>query len=84
MARRRGLAAIFRIAEAEPDTRPTGSLLFADPAAAQFPRQVHTFNDPPSGSASGTCEGIQSMGRYTGDAWANMNRKRGVDDGDEA
>jgi len=33
---------------AEEDTRPIGSLLFADPSKAEFARHIHVFNEPHS------------------------------------
>jgi hypothetical protein len=32
----------------EPDTRPIGGLLNADPSGAEFARHIHVFNDPAS------------------------------------
>lgn len=43
------------------DTRPIGSLLFADPSAAAFPQQIHTFNDPRSSRTSGEQHGIRTV-----------------------
>lgn len=34
------------------DTRPAGALRMADPSAAEFPRNIHTFNEPHSNQAA--------------------------------
>jgi hypothetical protein len=71
----------------EPDPKPVGSLRFADPSAGEFPRHIHTFNDPHNKDAVGECHGIDSQtgalvswdSRHTDkDTWAEMNKKRGV------
>jgi len=94
MARRNRLMPATFV-EPEPDTRPTGSVLFADPSTAEFPRQIHAFNDPRGNNSHGEQNGVRTMtGRLvpwndrqsetTGEGlWANMNRKRGVKDDDE-
>jgi hypothetical protein len=76
------------------DERPAGATLFADPATAEFPRSVKTF-DPPeyrsvtSQSGRGMNPGVRSItGRLVPyetrqpyqDSWAEMNKKRGVTD----
>lgn len=43
---KRGRGIYLSLPEAEPDTRPIGSLLFADSSGAEFPRRIHPFNDP--------------------------------------
>jgi hypothetical protein len=71
---------------AEQDTRPTGSLQFADPSTAELPRHIQTFNDPHSPRSTGECSGINTRtgrlvpygDRRSGDVWAEMNAKRGV------
>ncbi len=61
MARRRGFA-LGVLIEPEPDTRPIGSVLFADPSTAAFTSQVHTFNEPFSPRSRPTSpEGIRSV-----------------------
>jgi hypothetical protein len=43
------------------DSRPIGSLLFADPSKAAFPQQIHTYNEPFSPRASGHQHGIRTV-----------------------
>lgn len=76
------------------DERPAGALEFADPATAEFPREVHTF-DPPEYRSINSQSGRDMNGgarSVTGrlvpyqsrqpeqDRWAEMNKKRGVTD----
>jgi len=44
-----------------PDERPIGALRYADPSTAEFPRHIHTFNEPYSPRSKGANEGIRSM-----------------------
>lgn len=74
----------------EEDTRPHGSVLFADPSMATLTGRVKTFNEPHSKNAAGKMTGIRSMtgrltpygdrtGTSTGEgAWSSMNEKRGT------
>ena len=87
MARRRSVVTVPYPVTFEEDTRPEGSLRFADPSKAEFPRHIHTFNEPHS-NAMGESHGVRSMtgmlvpwdDRHVNDPWAVMNRKRGVVD----
>lgn len=85
------LFGIFGPEEVEP--LPSGSLRFADPSASEFPRHIHTFNDPYSkNNAFGEQRGVDSQ---TGDLvpWHDRhtnrnlareyNKKRGVYEEDE-
>jgi hypothetical protein len=65
--------------------------MFADPSKAEYPRHIHTFNDPESPRSNGEQNGIRSItGRlvpygvrqYEPDPWGAMNKKRGVADHD--
>jgi hypothetical protein len=88
MARRRAGIVVVGIEGFESEQPPAGALRFADPSTAAFPRAIHTLNEPHSPRASGTNDGIRSLtgeyvpwrDRQTGDAWAEMNRKRRVGD----
>jgi hypothetical protein len=51
----------YGIPEPEVDTRPIGSVLFADPSKAAFPQQIHTFNEPHSPRAHGHQSGIRTV-----------------------
>jgi hypothetical protein len=91
MARRRVPSVVFGLIGVEENSRPIGSLRFADPSTAELPRHIHTFNEPHSPNSVGEQNGVRSMtgdlvpwpDRHTTDLWAAMNRKRGVtDDGD--
>jgi hypothetical protein len=76
------------------DERPAGALEFADPATAEFPREVQTFDPPEYRSINGQSGrhmngGARSItGRLVPyqsrqapqDSWAEMNKKRGVID----
>ena len=88
MARKRGSSPF---PEPEEDKRPAGSVMFADPSKAEYPRHLNTFNEPYNPRATGDLEGIRSItGRlvpwpsrqYEPDPWESMNRKRGVVDHD--
>ncbi len=92
MARRRAVPVVMAFPGSAPDERPVGALRFADPSTAGMTRQIHTFNDPPS-TAIGEQNGVRSV---TGalvpwpsregvgiDVWAEMNRKRGVYEGED-
>lgn len=88
---RRTLPPFFMLGE-EPDPKPVGSLRFADPSAAEFPRHIHTFNEPFSREGVGECHGIDSQTgalvswddrHTTKDTWSEMNRKRGVFEGED-
>jgi len=90
--RRRGPIAISIHAEVEEDTRPLGSVRFADPSTADMTSRFNTFNEPYSPSSKGTQTGIRSVRTdrlglsgygLGGDQWSEMNRKRGVFDKDD-
>jgi hypothetical protein len=75
------------VAQSEEDTRPVGAVRFADPSTAEFPRHIHTFNEPHSPRSTGECSGVRSQtGEYVpwpdrrtdANVWEAMNRKRGV------
>ena len=77
------------VAQSEEDTRPVGAVRFADPSTAEFPRHIHTFNEPHSRRASGENDGIRSQtGEYVpwpdrrtdANLWRAMNAKRGLTD----
>lgn len=86
---RRHVPIAFTIPE---DTRPSGTVQFADPTRAEQCGDVHTFNEPYSPRSQGHQDGIkptferrnpwvqQQSGR---NAWAEMNRKRGFSTEDE-
>jgi hypothetical protein len=51
----------YVVPEIVEDTRPIGSLVFADPSKAAFPRQIHTFNDLRMHTAVGHQDGIRTV-----------------------
>lgn len=87
--RRRGIVTIGMATEE--DARPAGALRFADPSTSEFPRHIHPFNEPHNPRATGEQHGVRSMtgslvpwgDHHPGDAWREMNAKRGVSDDKE-
>ena len=86
MAKRRPLVIGFSLEE--PDPRPAGSLQFADPSCQGFASQVHTFNDPRSGSTNyegarrSNFGSVSPFGNTYGGSkqYEDHNRKRGAAD----
>jgi len=84
MARKRGFFALLGAADV--DERPLGALRYADPSTAEFPRHIHTYNEPFSRRSIGENNGIRSVtgsmvpygDRHTADSWAAMERKKGT------
>lgn len=76
-------------AEVEEDTRPLGSVSWADPAAGMTER-IHTFNEPRSpdtpseqrGIRNG-CSNIPFMAAYNShEQLRAMNRRKGIEEDD--
>lgn len=73
--------------EPPPDTRPRGTVRFADAPTSILNERVSTFNDPHSPGLKGTSEGVRPVENddvrrrwgYNGAEGVEiMNRKRGV------